>query len=284
MSLTITAPAALDDPTFAAISALVLRCNQAEGLDLPILVEVGSPLSLLLAYLDQRLTGVASFNYNLGAEICLCVDPSDRRAGVGWALAQAAYSLATDHAAHAPRFVCDLAAESGPAFAAAIGAQLSFAEHRMDLDLAAVPPAPAPMPGLHIRPARADDAPAISDILIAAFGDSPELARRFVAERLASRSQRFLLGDLAGRPVATLRLIREDGWVYVTTFGVLPAFQGRGVGRRMLLHTITMLRNAGEAAVRIEVETTNAPAIGLYQSCGFRRARSFAYYGLGRDA
>jgi len=104
------------------------------------------------------------------------------------------------------------------------------------------------------------------------------MVRRFVAERLANRSHRFLVGDLAGHPVATLRLIREDGWVYVTTFGVQPAFQGRGVGRRMLLHSIDMLRNAGEVAGRIEVETINATALGLYEDCGFRRSRSFAYY------
>jgi ribosomal protein S18 acetylase RimI-like enzyme len=203
---------------------------------------------------------------------------------VGRALVAASRAHAAARGAGEVLFVSDTTAESGRAFATALGAQLSFAEHRMDLDPAAVPAAPSPMPDLDIRPARADDAPGIVAVLVAAFGDPPAMVERFVAERIASRAHRFLLGELAGRPAGTLRLIAEDGWAYVSTFGVLPTLHGRGVGRRMLLHAIAQLLAEGQRAVRIEVETTNAPAIRLYESCGFHQDRTYAYHTLPEPA
>lgn len=54
----------------------------------------------------------------------------------------------------------------------------------------------------------------------------------------------------------------------VYTIAVDPAYQGRGLGRALLdqlLHTADLL----SAPVFLEVRTDNAPAIGLYESCGF---------------
>ncbi len=280
MSITISAPEALDDQTVEALSALALRSNRAEGLDLTIPPEVGATMGLLLAHRDGELVGAASISYGYHGhevEAILCVDPARRRLGVGRALVLAARDQAAARGADKLLFVVDTAGESGRAFAEALGAHTSFAEHRLDLDPAAVPPTPAPLPGFSIRPASPADASAIIPVLVAAFGDPPAMVERFVSERLVSRAHRFLLGELDGRPVGTLRLNGEDGWLYVTTFGVLPELHGRGVGRRLLLYAIAMLRGEGREAIRIEVETTNAPAIGLYEACGFRRSHTFAY-------
>ncbi len=277
MLITTAAPESLDDATAEALRDLVARCNAAEGLDLPLPAEVGAGAGLILARLDGQLAGAAYVSYAPEFEICLCVDPASRRRGVGRALLQAVRDNAVGRRADALLLVADVAADSGRAFAAALGAELSYAEHRMDLDLPAVPPPPAPLPGLHIRAAGAEDTQAIVGVLVAAFGDPPPMVERFVAERMASRSHRFLLGELAGRPAGALRLILDDGWTYITTFGVLPELQGRGVGRRMLLHALGALLAEGQEAIRIEVDTTNAAAIGLYQSCGFRTGHTFSY-------
>ncbi|EFO80634.1 GCN5-related N-acetyltransferase [Oscillochloris trichoides DG-6] len=283
MSLKISTPAALDDPTFVLVTDLVARCNQAEHLDLPISTDLGRAGDLLLADLDGELVGVATISLGREAEICLCVDPRHRRQGIGRALAVASAMRANAEGCPEPLFVVDLAAESGRVFVARLGAQLGFAEHRMDLDLTRVPAPLAPLAGLHIRPANFDDAPTISTILTTAFGDPPELVGHFVTERLASRFHRFLLAELDGQPVATLRLIHEDGWAYITTFGVHPNYQGRGIGRQMLCSVINLLRNEGQGSIRIEVETHNSAALTLYESCGFIRRRTFAYYRLARD-
>lgn len=277
MQITITAPDLLNDPTFIAVSALVQRCNRAERLDLPITVEVHPLQHLLLVHLDGELAGVATVSYAATAEICLCVDPACRRLGIGRRLALNAQRHAMARNPTPPLFVSDLAAASGRAFASALGFQQRFAEHRMNLDLNAVPSLPAPLPGLAIRPAQTTDARAMIAILAAAFNDPPAMVERFVTERLALPHHRFLIATIETQPVGILRLVREDGWIYITTFGVLPTRHGQGIGRFMLLYTIELLRNCGEGAIRIEVETENKAAYGLYRACGFCRTHTFTY-------
>lgn len=277
MNITITAPETLDAATSAAIQSLVARCNAAEGLDLPIAAEVGPSSALLLAHLDGQLAGTALISYSGDAEICVCVAPARRRRGVGRALALAARAAVAARGQGGAIFVVDTAAESGRGFAAALGARLDYAEHRLDLDMAAVPPDPPALPGLSLRAAEVADAPAIVDVLVAAFGDPHAMVERFVGERIADPDQRFLLADLDGRTVGTLRLVGDGGWIYVTTFGVRPELHGRGIGRRLLLHAIGQLRDAGDTMIRIEVDVSNAPALGLYEACGFRRMQTFAY-------
>src|ERR1700712_5086784 len=52
----------------------------------------------------------------------------------------------------------------------------------------------------------------------------------------------------------------------VHTIGVDPAYQGRGIGRRMLDELLDI---AADSVVHLEVRTDNAPAIALYRSVGF---------------
>jgi ribosomal protein S18 acetylase RimI-like enzyme len=277
VSITIIAPASLGVADAAAARALVGRCNQAEGLDLPIIPAADPDCTVLLAHQGEALVGVAQINFGPEAEACLCVDPAWRRRGVGRGLALAVASQVSRRGAGDAVFVSDMAADSGRAFAAALGATLSYAEHRLSLDHTAVPAAPTPLPGLDIRLASPADADELAVVLAAAFDDPLPMVRSFVARRLAHPTNRFILGELDGRLAGTLRLIEDAGWIYVTTFGVRPDLHGRGVGRRLLMHTVSGLIAQGQRRVRIEVETSNASALALYESCGFRRDRTYGY-------
>jgi ribosomal-protein-alanine N-acetyltransferase len=65
------------------------------------------------------------------------------------------------------------------------------------------------------------------------------------------------------------RLGRTPPYEYeVHTIGVDPAYQGRGIGRRLLDE---LLRFADGGAVYLEVRTDNEAAIGLYTSVGFEQ-------------
>jgi [ribosomal protein S18]-alanine N-acetyltransferase len=100
-------------------------------------------------------------------------------------------------------------------------------------------------------------------------GDDPWPKAAFVRE-LAARHNQYV----AARSAETLvgyggisRLGRTPPFEYeVHTIGVDPAYQGRGIGRRLLDE---LLKFAGDAVVHLEVRTDNAAAIGLYRSVGF---------------
>ena len=63
------------------------------------------------------------------------------------------------------------------------------------------------------------------------------------------------------------RLGRKPPFEYeVHTIGVDAAYQGRGIGRRLL---VELLNFAGGGAVYLEVRTDNTAAIALYRSMGF---------------
>lgn len=53
------------------------------------------------------------------------------------------------------------------------------------------------------------------------------------------------------------------------TLGVVPAWRGQGVGRRLLVALLDLARGQGHAAVSLSVEQDNF-ALALYESVGFR--------------
>jgi [ribosomal protein S18]-alanine N-acetyltransferase len=100
-------------------------------------------------------------------------------------------------------------------------------------------------------------------------GDDPWPAVAFNRE-LASKHNHYVGARTAGTLVGYAgisRLGRKPPFEYeVHTIGVDTAYQGRGIGRRMLEE---LLAFADGGAVYLEVRTDNEAAIALYRSAGF---------------
>jgi len=87
-----------------------------------------------------------------------------------------------------------------------------------------------------------------------------------------------------GKVVGYLVCARYDQVWHLMNIAVDPSSRRRGLGRRLLE---TMLVRAGpDASYTLEVRTSNAPAITLYESFGFRAAgkRPRYYQDTGEDA
>ncbi|GFG73035.1 hypothetical protein MBOT_04000 [Mycobacterium botniense] len=117
-------------------------------------------------------------------------------------------------------------------------------------------------------------------------GDDPWPREAFLRE-IASVNNRYVgarIGDVLVGYAGISRLGRTAPFEYeVHTIGVDKAYQGRGIGRRLLEE---LLNVAGDAAVYLEVRTDNAPAIELYRSAGFTAVgvRRRYYRASGADA
>ena len=131
-----------------------------------------------------------------------------------------------------------------------------------------------------------DDAARCAELEAQLFdGDDPWPATAFRSELqgrhnryLAARSDEKLVG-YAG--IARLGLLPPYEYE-IHTIGVDPAFQGQGIGRRLLDE---LLAHA-DGTVFLEVRTDNAAAIALYRRAGFTEVglRKRYYRQSGADA
>lgn len=139
-----------------------------------------------------------------------------------------------------------------------------------------------------LRPGDADRCSELEAILFP--GDDPWPARAFLAE-LEARHIHYVAardGDELVGYAGVARLGRRAPFEYeVHTIGVDPAYQGFGIGRRLLDALLEFAGPKGRGgAVYLEVRTDNAAAIGLYESAGFviMGVRKRYYRASGADA
>lgn len=60
----------------------------------------------------------------------------------------------------------------------------------------------------------------------------------------------------------------------IQNVGVVPEHRGLGLGRALMLRSLTGFRNAGLKRVYLEVTADNQPAVELYRDLGFRLTRT----------
>jgi len=137
--------------------------------------------------------------------------------------------------------------------------------------------------GVQIRPARADDLPAVSALLGATWHATYDDV--YGAERVADVTRRwhavealakgldqpdacFLVAVETGRLVGTIAVVAgESGTLDLKRLYILPDAQGRGLGGRLLAAALAAF--PGATGVRLEVEPANARAVSFYERQGF---------------
>jgi ribosomal-protein-alanine N-acetyltransferase len=122
--------------------------------------------------------------------------------------------------------------------------------------------------GCRIRPARADDAPRFLPIEREAFSDPwSELGFREALETpigfgLVAEQEDRVVGYLLGRLV-----VPE---AEILNVAVAASVRGQGIGRALVESALGLLAERGVREVFLEVRASNAVALRLYHSVGFR--------------
>jgi ribosomal protein S18 acetylase RimI-like enzyme len=280
--------AALDADEHTVIETLLAACNQHEQVELPINLGSIDPDAAqsstpdqFLAYDHGTLIGYARVDGWSEPELCGMVHPDHRRRGVGRSLLSAAQHECARHGLKHLTLVCDERSASGKAFVGGVGAQFYNAEYRMQLDPAAIDRSLPRHDTLRLQPATADDIAVLTMIQAAAFGDPEAEVRQHVIRGLGLSNRQYLIGLLDEQPIGMLRLGRYRDEADITAFGVLPAYQGRGYGRQMLVDALDILLAEPWPRIMIDVLTDNDNALKLYRNCGFREVSTYGYYRLG---
>lgn len=266
------------------VERLLEVCNREEGLDLPIALAPtvsNGDVSTKFLFLDQgSVVGFASLPEDPEPEACVMVHPDRRRRGVGRALLDAVRAECRRRGLPGFLLVCDEGGTSAKGWVAAMGGRYRSYEYRLAVDHSSVVRPLKRHAALRLRPTGCDDAATLVRVLIASFEDDEDAARQKVERGLQESKRRYYLGELAGEPVGMLKAGEWDGAAEITSFGVLPAYRGRGFGRQLLVTAVDTLVAAGWERVLIEVATDNDAALGLYRSCGFDVVNAYGFYEL----
>jgi ribosomal protein S18 acetylase RimI-like enzyme len=223
---------------------------------------------------DNRMLGFLGL-YAFGAptvEIAGMVDPAVRRRGIATELLAAALPICRERAYQRALLVTPRGSLAGRAFAHRRAAVLEHSEHVLVL-------LGAPLDGptdsrLSLRTATPVDAPELSGVLAAAFGE-PTADR---AGRTVEEFERTVVVELDGRIVGTIRVTRDRDTAGLYGFAVDPGHQGRGIGRDVLRRVCRELREDGVQRIGLEVAVENDHALGLYTSLGFMQTTTEDYY------
>ncbi len=132
--------------------------------------------------------------------------------------------------------------------------------------------------GIRIVPMEAEHLDQVADLERICFSDP--WSRRLLAEELKNDLAAWLValdgaGNVAG--YAGIQVVLDEG--YVNNIAVRPDCRRRGVASRLLQVFLDFAQGHHLAFLTLEVRASNAPAIALYESRGFREAgRRRNYY------
>ena len=127
---------------------------------------------------------------------------------------------------------------------------------------------------VELRQAMATDAPAIGELTRAAYakwvpliGREPKPMTADYEAAVAKHRVDLLYVD--GTLAALIETIREADHLLVENVAVSPAFQGRGLGRRLMDHAETLALASGYAEIRLYTNRRFVENIELYRRLGY---------------
>lgn len=107
----------------------------------------------------------------------------------------------------------------------------------------------------------------------------------FYTEFFQPDTRRYIVAEVDGEAVGYAGLMVIDTTADIQTIGVLPRFEGQGIGRAMLTELLGEARRRGADNVMLEVRADNPRAQNLYARYGFQRIHTRKrYYRDGVDA
>lgn len=238
----------------------MLRARESDHLD-------------FLHYEDGELVAfLGLYAFGSTVEVCGMVKPGARRQGYFHRLFQQGMKRVEQDGYRKVLLNAPAGSDAAKAFLSKIGAEYAFTEHQMEWQQQAL----EDTDDILLRHATLEDYDMRIRLSVAAFGLSEEDARA-IESKVTPDHTDMLMIEVSEGTVGNIRVSREEGQAWIYGFAILPEYQGRGIGRKVLRRVIKEQSLAGYS-VHLEVETKNDHALGLYESVGFKAVHSQDYY------
>lgn len=216
-------------------------------------------------------------------EVTAMVAPTYRRRGIFRRLVDAAKQEARQHGAKRLLLVNYRASVSGAAAVKALRLPYVFSEYAMAADAETIPSFTLEAQGaIRLVTVDASDAASLaqlSEMLTRTFGPgrrSPDV----LAEELRRSGVRYFFAERDGQRIGQIGVIDVEGSdsLYLRAVGIVPEQRHRGNGRSLLSATLGAMWAEGYTRFSLDVATSNANALSLYESCGFRTTNIYDYH------
>ena len=112
-------------------------------------------------------------------------------------------------------------------------------------------------------------------------GDDPAL-RSAIAEIVSSIKPSlglFIKEEVEGEPQATAICVQDNDLAGILSLEVAKAARQRGIGSEIMTSALRWARISGAKTAWLQVVSTNAPALALYEKFGFTEAYTYRYWG-----
>jgi mycothiol synthase len=204
--------------------------------------------------------------------------PQARRRGIGSRLLTAAEAGVEGPLVEATTRQDEPAARP---FLEAHGYELSYETWLMQVVLDEDVPAASWPDGVAVRSFRPDEAGQVKALLDAAYANEPDFNPGTLKEWKS-----FMLADPSFEPESWFVAQAPDGSLagaalnwregFLKDLVVHPDFQGRGLGKALLLHTFGHFRARGEPRVTLKTDSRNtSQAVRFYEHMGMRKTRTY---------
>ncbi|MEX2535291.1 MAG: GNAT family acetyltransferase [Trueperaceae bacterium] len=90
-----------------------------------------------------------------------------------------------------------------------------------------------------------------------------------IARKIAIQPELFLVGTLAGIPVATVMAGFDGHRGWINYLAVSPQQQGRGFGRQMMAGAESRLASLGCPKINLQIRSANSAVVAFYANLGY---------------
>lgn len=209
---------------------------------------------------------LALYPFGSTVEICGMVKPNERQKGLFSSLFKKGLEIAKQNGYKEILLNAPTESHSAKKFLNKQGAIYEFTEYQMEWQDSFL----EPVEGLTLRNATVNDLEISIRLSVEAFGMSKE-------DALSMETSDMLMIEVNEKTVGKIRIKRKDKQTWISFFSILPEYQGKGIGRKVLQKVIKEQTSEG-FSVHLEVETKNDHALGLYKTLGFKVVHSQDYY------
>jgi ribosomal protein S18 acetylase RimI-like enzyme len=268
----------LSENKLTAIKQLQKNCELADGCQLKMNWEMlrereGRQMDFFYEEDGELIAFLALYGFGSTVEISGMVKPEDRRKGHFTRLWQQASVLIEQHGFQTILLNAPSSSVTAKGWLSTQPYTYAFSEFQMLWKEQPIEPSDEVL----VRKAKPRDADLEVKLDVLAFGMDEEDARSHLERIKERRDEQFLMIEADNRTVGKVRVNRTDGDAWIYGFAILPEFQGRGYGRKVLRNIIKSEHATGNQ-IRLEVEAKNDRALNLYESVGFVKVQGQDYY------